>query len=254
MKYTIMAATAALVLAAAATTQAAGLKVSIGIRETGGAGPVFANGGSTGGIEWVNRDGQTLTADGTWQLFTFTPATDPLLAFAGATANSVLEPGLEWAVLEHIRILNSDGITQPIRVWIDQVTNATAAGATVEGFESHAPGTEVMFQEPRFSGSTSAFLALTPNTAAVTNSMAFAGTNSYQVDFQYIDATPTNWVRLTTFGATQVPNPLIRVVEPGAPAPTVSFYAKAVVIPEPGTAALLAVACVAATAVRRRAA
>lgn len=212
--------------------------ISIGIRETGGSGPAFANGGTANGIEWVNRDGQSLLLNDTWQLFTFTPATDPLLAFAGTTANSVLEPGLEWAVLEHIRILNSDGITAPIRVWIDDVANTTSTGTVSEGFELFGLGTEVIFQEPSFSGSTSANL-VPGSTALVSGSAAFAGTQSDELNFQFVDGTPTRWVRLTTFNAmNQLPNPAVRVREPGAPNPTISFYAKAVVIPEPSSMAL----------------
>ena len=105
------------------------MKISLGIRETNNVPPpaIFSNAGTVNGIEWVNLDGQTLVADGTWQLFTFTPATDALTAFAGATANGVLTPGIEVATLEHIRILNSDGITAPIRLWVDDVTNTVGS-------------------------------------------------------------------------------------------------------------------------------
>src|SRR5690606_33618670 len=83
--------------------EAATLQISLGIRETeaGGGntgGPIYSNGGATGGIEFVNLDGQALTVGGGWQLFTFTPSVDTLTAFAGTTANSILEG--EWGVLE----------------------------------------------------------------------------------------------------------------------------------------------------------
>ncbi len=180
----------------AGSVNAASMSVSIGIRETGGSGPAFSNAGSTGGIEWVNKDGQTLTADGTWQQFTFTPASDTLTAFAGATADGILD--VDWASLEHIRILNSDGITSPIRLWIDNVTNTDSSGSTVEGFESYATGTEVIFQEPPFSGSTSGNVLAT-GTSLVSNSMAYAGAQSDEVNLQFVDNDPTRWVRLTTF-------------------------------------------------------
>lgn len=213
------------------------LAISIGIRETGGSGPAFANGGATGGIEWVNRDAQSLLVNGTWQLFTFTPATDPLLAFAGTTANSTLESGMEWVVLEHVRILNSDGITAPIRLWIDGVANTTTAGTISEGFESFDLGAEVVFQEPSFSGSTSANL-LPGSTALVSDSDAYAGIHANEVNLRFVDGDPTRWVRVTTFGTPNLPNPAVRVLEPGGPPPTISFYAKAVLVPEPGSVAL----------------
>lgn len=243
MKFSLsltLAAAAALSALVATPLHAASIAISIGIRETqagGGTsgGPIFSNGGSAGGIEFVNRDGQMLVADGTWQLFTFTPATDTLTAFAGTTANSVLDG--EWGVLEMIRALNVDGITQPIRIWVDNLTNTTSAGATVEGFESFAVGQEVIFQEPRFSGSTAGLLAMTPNLSAVTNTMAYDGSNSYQMDYQYINSAATNWVRLTTFNTPNLPNPAIRINET-AFVPTISFYAKAVIVPEPSAVVL----------------
>jgi hypothetical protein len=232
---------------------AASLKLSIAIRENDTAGPIFGDGGGSGnGIEWVNRDGQTLTADNTWQLFTFTPATDPLLAFAGSTADSTLEPGHEYAVLEHVRILNDEGITQPIRLWIDDVTNTSlAAGAVVQDFDAASLNTEVMFQEPNFSGSTAANL-LPGGTTLVSDVMANSGSQSLEANFQFVDDTPTRWIRLTTNGTPNQPNPRVRIVEPGGPAPTISFYAKAIVIPEPASFMLAIMAAVTVFGFRRR--
>jgi hypothetical protein len=229
---------ATLVLFCIATSvDAATLAISLGVRETGSSGPIFGDGGTANGIEWVNLDGQSLTTDGTWQLFTFTPAVDALSAFAGATANGILDQ--DWGTIEHIRIRNIDGITVPIRMWIDDVTNTDSAGAVVEGFESFTVGDEVMFQEPNFSGSTSSNL-VAGGTAAVSDSMAFAGSQSYETNFQFVDNTNTRWVRLTTFLTSQpLPNPRVHMREPGAPNPTISFYAKAIVIPEPATIALV---------------
>jgi hypothetical protein len=233
----------------AVPADAASLKVSIGIRETGNPNnqAIGTNGGSANGIEFVNRDGQTLTADGTWQQFTFTPLTDTLTAFAGTTANGMLDN--DWGVLEMIRLGNdADGITQ-YRIWIDDITNATSAGAVNFGdFESATVGTEVIFQEPRFSGSTSANLQLTPNTSLVTSSMAHTGMQSNQVDFNFVDdspvsGTPSRWVRLTTFNTPNLPNPLVRLresVNGGVPTPTtISFWAKAIAIPEPASLLLV---------------
>jgi hypothetical protein len=221
-----------LVLGAASLNSLLGaeLKLSIGIRETGGSGPIFANGGSTGGIEWVNRDAQTLLLDGTWQLFSFTPATDPLVAFAGATANSVLDT--DWVTLEHLRILNSGANTGPIRLWIDNITTTNNTGVHTESFETFGLGTEVIFQEPSFSGSTLANL-LGGSSALVSDSDAFDGVQSNEANFQFVDADPTRWVRLTTSNTPNLPNPLLQARDPGYPNPTITFYAKAILVPEP---------------------
>ena len=235
----------------AGTLSAANLAISLGVRETGGSGPAFSDAGTGGGIEFVNLDGQTLTADGSWQLFTFTPASDTLTAFAGATANSVLDT--DWVSLEHIRIRNVDGITAPIRLWIDEIANTSASGSAVEGFEGQTVGTEVMFQEPGFSGSTSGNV-LAGGTSAVTDTMAFAGSLSYETNFQFVDGTDSRWVRLTTFGTAILQDPALLVRQAGAPNPTVSFYLKAIVIPEPASLVLLGLGLVALPlAARRRA-
>jgi hypothetical protein len=254
-RYLVGGVLGACFFALAGVSVADSLKISIGIRENNVPGPIFGDGGGSGnGIEWINRDGQTLTADGTWQLFTFTPATDSKLAFAGTTANSMLEPGHEWAVLEQIRILNDNGITSPIRLWIDDVTNSVAAGPVVQDFDAEALGTEVMFQEPRFSGSTSGNL-FPGTTSVVSSSEAFSGSQSLQADFQFIDNDPTRWVRMSTFGMAGDPgqrNPIVRIIEPGGPAPTISFYAMARVVPEPASCLLLGLAGAALSFTRRR--
>ncbi len=243
----------ALLLASVAclTANAASMKISIGIRETGTAGAIFSNGGTTNGIEHVKRDAQTFNLDGTWQQFSFTPASDPLTGFAGNTANHTLEPGLEWAVLEHIRLLNDEGITKPVRIWIDDVTNTVSTGPVVQNFDSSTLGSEVMFQEPNFSGSTAGFLA-PGSVTAVSNSAAFSGNQSLQMDFQFINATPTNWVRLSTFATPNQPNPRIQVREAGQANPTVSFQIRGVAIPEPASMALIGLAGIALGCIRTK--
>ena len=82
-------------LATVATAQPPTVQISIGVRETGFAGGSFTaiggDGGVSGGIEWINMDGQFLTLDGTWQQFTFNLTTDPIHQ---AQATSSCSPGL----------------------------------------------------------------------------------------------------------------------------------------------------------------
>lgn len=234
--------TAAIVGGIAATAFADNLQVSIGIRETfidvPGTIPIGGNGGSTGGIEWVNLDGQTLILNNTWQQFSFHLSTATFTAFAGITANGILEG--QGGVLEHIRLRNIDGATDPITLWIDTVQNdfdpagpPPPQSVVFGSFEGFADNAEVMFQEPRFSGSTSGFLALTPNFSGVDNTVAHDGLASYRTEFQFIDGTTTNWLRLTTFNAQNTPNPAIAF----GPDSTISFWMRGV--PEPSSLALL---------------
>ncbi|MEZ5966797.1 MAG: hypothetical protein R3F56_23360 [Planctomycetota bacterium] len=206
--------TLTLVLGLSAALQAQGtVKISIGVRETEAGGGSFTtiggNGGTLGGIEWVNKDAQTLVLDGTWQQFTFNITTDPLAAFAGTTANGVLDG--TFGVIEHLRVLNDTGITDPFVLWIDDVTATTQTGGPVNfgDFEGYGSGAEVMFQEPSFSGSTSAFL-LPGSVSGVDNAVA-SRTSSCRCDFQFVNNTTTNWVRLTTFNTGFLPNPTIRL-------------------------------------------
>ncbi|MBV6491310.1 MAG: PEP-CTERM sorting domain-containing protein [Fimbriimonadaceae bacterium] len=231
--------------ALAAASMSQGLMISFGTRETGTSAAIGENGGTSGGIEWVNLDGQTLHTNSTWQLFTFTMATDPLTAFAGTTANGVLD-GVAGTI-ENIRIKNTN-ISNPIRLWIDDVTD-TLNGTDVYNFgtfEGYADGQEVMFQEPNFSGSTASHL-VAGGTAKVDNSVSHTGNASYRLDYQYIDGTAARWLRLTTHPTTQPQAaPTIRYDQSSV----VSFWMKAEVVPEPSS--MIALGLGAAALLRRR--
>lgn len=259
MTATIKALTLAIVgvLALSLNAQAAELQLSIGVRETqagGGAsgGPIFSNGGASGGIEYVNLDGQSLTVGGGWQLFTFTPSVDAVTGFAGTTANSFLEG--EWGVLEMIRVRNIDGITDPITLQIDDLSNFDGSTTVTENFEGHAVGAEVMFRHPNFSGSTNGHLE-DGGTAAVVATDAVSGGQAYEFNMQFVDDADNRWVRLTTFNTANLPNPAVRL-NATAGVPTISFYARALgphtVVPEPSTMVLVGLAVGGAACLRRR--
>jgi hypothetical protein len=249
-----------LVVALCASSALAGIpsfQISIGVRETAAGGGadvgIGNNGGTAGGIEWLNLDGASLPFDGAWHQFSFTMATATATAFAGATANSVLDGA--YGVLEHIRIRNIDGVTSPIALWVDDVANTIdppglppPSTTTFGSFEApRVVGDETIFQEPRFSGSTAAFLDLLPNTTLVANDQAQSGVQSDKAQFRFINSTPTNWLRLTTFqtGANFTGgNPMIRFDQSSV----VSFWLKAT--PEPTSLALLALGGL--VALRRR--
>ncbi len=243
----IVACVACLALCTMVGPTLASLQVSLGIRETAaGGGPEVAiggNAGTLGGIEFVNLDGQTVPFDNQWHGYTWSLGSDPLTAFAGTTANSVLDGA--YGSIEHLRFKNHTGVTAPITIWIDYVVNTVAPGPTVvESFEGAAVGTEVMFQEPSFSGSTGSNL-LPGSTAAVNDSTAFDGLASYKVDWTFVDNDPTRWVRLTTFGTAMRPNPLIRFDQGSQ----VTVYIKA--LPEPATAMMMLIPALAVLRRRR---
>jgi hypothetical protein len=85
----------------------------------------------------------------------------------------------------------------------------------VSGFEGYADGARVLFQDPRYSGSTSANLAVTPNSAAVASTVpAYGGSRVCRVDWAWLDTTPGRWLRLTTSQAALSPNPAVDLRRP----------------------------------------
>jgi hypothetical protein len=235
-----------------AAAPAVNLAISIGVRETGTTAPIGGDGGTANAIEWVNRDGLMLPLDGAFHTFTFNFGTDPVLFFSGTQPTGGAPNRLDGTrgVLEHVRIRNVDGVTVPVQLYIDNIRNTTALAGpqTVSNFEGFAIGSEVTFQEPGFSGSTSTNLATTPNVAAVTNSSPSEGVNASGVQFRFIDATSTRWLRLTTNAVTNLPNPAIDF----GPNSTLSFDIRGIAIPEPAAAAALGGLVAAASLVRRR--
>jgi hypothetical protein len=236
----LLLGSSAAVLWAAVSSAVPTLEISIGVRETGSTQPIGAPGGTGGGIEWVNLDGQTLIADGTWQTFTFDFANDPLTPFAGATANGVRDT--TTGTLEHIRF-RSTGDAGPWTIYIDDVSQTTSAGPTLlTGFEGFALGDEVMFQEPGFSGSTSG--SLQPGSiAGISNSEALTGSQSYQLDFEWVDNDPSRWMRLTTFNTAILGNPTLWFADATGGQNTLQFSLLALgpdgSVPEPTNLVLL---------------
>jgi hypothetical protein len=236
----LLLGSSAAVLWAAVSSAVPTLEISIGVRETGSTQPIGAPGGTGGGIEWVNLDGQTLIADGTWQTFTFDFANDPLTPFAGATANGVLDT--TTGTLEHIRF-RSTGDAGPWTIYIDDISQTTSAGPTLlTGFEGFALGDEVMFQEPGFSGSTSG--SLQPGSiAGISNSEALTGSQSYQLDFEWVDNDPDRWMRLTTFNTAILGNPTLWFIDATGGPTTLQFSLLALgpdgSVPEPTNLVLL---------------
>ncbi len=186
---------------------ASGLQLSLGVRETAAGGGadvgIGGNAGSAGGIEFVDLDAKTILFDGLWHAYTWNRSTATYTAFAGTTANSVLDGN--YGSIEHLRFRNNTGISGPFTIWIDYVVNTVNSGPVViQSFEGFADGTEVIFQEPSFSGSTSGNIA-PGSSSGVDNSQGFDGTASYKVNWSFVDG-GDRWVRLTTFGA-QHPDP-----------------------------------------------
>lgn len=100
------------------------LFVSTLVRETETDAAIGGNGGTVGGIEFVGGNPATTTgkavAANTWTTLVFDFGTEPVFAFAGATANGILEPGVDGkGVLEALGIAVASGTTGDINIWLD---------------------------------------------------------------------------------------------------------------------------------------
>jgi hypothetical protein len=123
--------------------------------------------------------------------------------------------------------------TPPGGLWFEPLTNAVVNEEQPWGFVARVGGNEsavsvadfesfsvppasgtVLFRAPTFSGSTSGFLEATPNTAVVTATFpspgagTALGTRVLWVNASFTAASNA-WLRLTTFGATSLANPVI---------------------------------------------
>ncbi len=85
----------------------------------------------------------------------------------------------------------------------------------ITDFEGFDNGMRVLFNHPRYSGSTSNDLEETPNVAEVTDAVAaFSPPKSYVVQWQYVDTDAQRWMRLTTHNAPHIPNPTVELDRP----------------------------------------
>ena len=91
------------------------LDMALGIRETGGSGPVGANGGTSGAIELTSA--QRLDASPNWQYIHFDVPNESYTSFTGG--NGVLDG--TWGVLEALFINQVPGAPLAYTIYIDEV-------------------------------------------------------------------------------------------------------------------------------------
>jgi hypothetical protein len=91
------------------------------------------------------------------------------------------------------------------------VVSATAQTYPITDFDGYASGTAVLFNAPGFSGSTSSNVKTGTDHAWTTGADSNSTTESLEVAWDWADgvSSPTAWVRLTTYNAANVPNPVI---------------------------------------------
>jgi hypothetical protein len=198
--------------------------VSLGIRETGDAGPLGSPGTGVGSIEWIGAtstvsgapQGIALSVSPNWQTVTFDPTGD-VLSFLG---NGVIDG--TRGTLEHLAVAvnaGSAGRSSGIySIYIDNVVNVGAgeggADVVITDFEGFAENDEVLFQEPTFSGSTAANLTPLPSASENRFETDNGGAASQRLTMFFRDTTAARWARITTGGTANVPAPIIDLTKP----------------------------------------
>ncbi|MFN0135792.1 MAG: dockerin type I domain-containing protein [Phycisphaerae bacterium] len=199
--------------------------LAIGVRETGDVGPLGTPGGGTGAIEWIGAasavsgapQGVAISPSNSWQTVEFDPATDPILSFS-AGDNAITGTR---GVLEHLAIsvnaASADRSSGTYTMYVDNVVNvgAGAGGSdfTITNFDGFTVGTEALFQEPTFSGSTSGNLAPLPS-SSITSDAEGNGGKSQELIWFWKDTDASRWIRLTTSSVAQVRAPIIDITRP----------------------------------------
>jgi hypothetical protein len=121
----------------------------------------------------------------------------------------------EWGILESIAFVSDDETDNgPFDIYIDNLANGT--NGVFQDFEGFVAGTGagVVFNQPSYSGTTSANLLTAPNVAEISNLAADTGTKSIRVRWQFTSGATNLWMRFNTFNTSVMPNPLINLNEP----------------------------------------
>ena len=205
------------------------IRVALSIKEnTALTGPIGTNGGTatlplkmlgavgpTSGFGTAPAGDKIFQPSTCWQTVTLLRGEDP----ANPTDTSYIWSGSggnqingDFGILDAIAFSIEDTTDSgPYLIYIDNFMNGSTL---IQDFESTPAGTNALFMQPAFSGTTSPFLlsqapgTISPNLTTVTNSNADTGTNSLMVTWQFKDTQAGNWLRLVAQGP-GTPNPVI---------------------------------------------
>jgi hypothetical protein len=159
-----------------------------------------------------------ISPSGSWQTLIFDPAAGPVTGFTG---DGTLYTQNGRGTLEHLAVtVNASSPERSAglyRLYVDNVVNVGAGSGgsdfVITDFEGYDIGTEVLFQEPTYSGSTGADLAPLPSASEASGAQGNPGQSELLVWF-WKDTTDQRWARITTFEATEKPSPIIDLTQP----------------------------------------
>jgi len=182
--------------------------IAIGIREASNA------------IEWIgvsttgvggSPQGVAISPANAWQTLTFDPTSDPVTGFTG---NGMIDGAV--GVLEHLAVTvnaaSGGRSSGTYRLFVDNIENV--GGSVITDFEGFALDSEVVFQEPTFSGTTSGNLSFPPSASANSDIYNNGGTRSQLLTWFFSDTDESRWARITTSTAANLPSPLVDLTLP----------------------------------------
>jgi hypothetical protein len=174
------------------------------------------------GIEWLevttiglggSPQGIAVSPMNGWQTIIFDPANT--VAITGFTGNGQIDAAT--GLLEHLAVTvnaaSPDRSSGVYRLYVDNVSNVGGVGLITD-FEGFLLGSEVLFQEPTYSGSTDFNLSFPPSDSANTDVYNNGGDRSQLLTWFFKDTGEDRWVRLTTSQANNVPSPTIDLTQP----------------------------------------
>lgn len=123
---------------------------------------------------------------------------------------SAIKTGYPDGYVNQVAVFAGETIRQDIMLGV----TSPCEPIMISDFESYAPGDQVMFRLPRFSGTTAGHLAAAPDTAGVTTADAYQGTGAGLLEWAFVDAGANRWLRTTTYNATYAANPTIELDKP----------------------------------------
>ena len=126
---------------------------------------------------------------------------------AYSNTNNATTPGLPPVLVA----IPNQTVFETILLTFTNAATATDFVTPLTDFESFGIGVEILFQEPRFSGSTSGWMSNSPNVSLTTAAIPTGNSSAraLNVSFAFTNNATAPWVRLTTSGVGTFPNPVI---------------------------------------------
>ena len=225
----LVAATTAVLSSIAAADTVPSFSFGLGILESNNpAGTVLGTNTTvtTGGLEQINAAGISVPADGAYHTITFHIGTDLVTNPGLSGGNGVIDAAAAGlGALDSLRFNNTNGITSPVSIFIDDLTTDSTLITDFSTFGANtlAVGTSnVGFREPSFSSATAVVARSPASSSVLTNVQPDGTTGTNQAErlnmrfntpeVATLPSGTTGWVRLYA-GSTNASGPIRPVID-----------------------------------------